>query len=64
MRSKVAFLGYVVSAGGVSADPGKVRAVTEFPTPSELRTLHGFLGLTSYVTGSKKKTLVTRAVLL
>ena len=48
VRSEVAFLGYVVSAGGVSADPGKVRGVTEFLTPSELRTSRGFLGLTSY----------------
>ena len=45
---EVLFLGYMVSASGISADPGKVRAVTEFPTLTDLRSLHAFLGLTSY----------------
>ena len=47
-REEVAFLGYVVSADGISADPGKVRAVTDFPTPRDLKSLRAFLGLTSY----------------
>ena len=42
------FLGYVVSANGIAADPEKVRAVTGFPTPTDLRSLRAFLGLTSY----------------
>ena len=48
VRGEVLFLGYVVSASGISADPGKVRTVTEFPTPTDLRSLRAFLGLTSY----------------
>ena len=42
------FLGYIVSGGGISADPKKVRAVTEYPRPNDLRALRAFLGLLSY----------------
>ena len=47
-RWQVEFLGYVVSEGGISADQKKIRAVTEFPTPTDLRSLRAFLGLLSY----------------
>ena len=47
-RREVEFLGYVVSAEGIMADERKVRAVTEFPTPTDLRSLRAFLGLLSY----------------
>lgn len=47
-REEVKFLGYVVSASGISADPEKVRAMTDFPTPGDLKSLRAFLGLTSY----------------
>ena len=47
-RQEVIYLGYVVSASGIAADPGKVQAVVEFPTPHDVRTLRAFLGLTSY----------------
>ena len=48
MKEEVLFLGYVVSARGISADPEKVRAMVEFPTPCNLRSLRAFLGLTSH----------------
>ena len=48
VRREVLFLGYLVSARGITADPGKVKAVTEFPIPTDLRSLRAFLGLTSY----------------
>ena len=48
MKEEVLFLGYVVSARGISADPEKVRVMVEFPTPCDLRSLRAFLGLTSY----------------
>ena len=47
-RREVEFLGYVVSAEGIMADERKVRVVTEFPTPTDLRSLRAFLGLLSY----------------
>ena len=48
LRKEVEFRGHVVSEHGISADPKKVIAVTEFPQPSDLRALRTFLGLTSY----------------
>ena len=47
-QRKVEFLGYVVSDGGISADPKKVMAVSDFPKPTDLKSLRSFLGLTSY----------------
>jgi hypothetical protein len=47
-RSKVKFLGHVVSAGGISADPEKVRAIEEWPRPQNLHQLRSFVGLSSY----------------
>jgi transposase InsO family protein len=38
----------VISAAGLSTDPAKVRVVTEWPVPANLRELRGFLGLAGY----------------
>ena len=48
LHKEVEFLGYVVSASGVAADPKKVSAVADFPRPTDLRSLRTFVGLTSY----------------
>ena len=44
----VEYLGHVVSAAGVETDPKKVEAVVKYPTPTNLKSLRSFLGLTSY----------------
>ena len=38
----------MVTREGTSSDPGKVRAVSEWPRPESLHDLHGFLGLSGY----------------
>lgn len=48
LHQEVEFLGFVVSADGVAADPRKVTAVADFPRPHDLKSLRTFLGLTSY----------------
>ena len=48
LRPKVPFLGHMISADGVSTDPDKVRAVEQWPTPSNVSDVRSFLGLASY----------------
>ncbi|KAL0556909.1 hypothetical protein IC582_005426 [Cucumis melo] len=45
---KVTFLGHVVSSKGVSVDPAKIEAVTNWPRPSTVNEIRSFLGLQSY----------------
>uniref|UniRef100_A0A0E0D2Q3 RNA-directed DNA polymerase n=1 Tax=Oryza meridionalis TaxID=40149 RepID=A0A0E0D2Q3_9ORYZ len=45
---EVAFLGHVISAGGVAVDPAKVEAVTEWKAPKSVTEIRCFLGLAGY----------------
>lgn len=45
---EVAFLGHVISKEGVSVDPAKMRAITEWPTPKSVSDIRSFLGLAGY----------------
>jgi hypothetical protein len=46
--SEVAFLGYVISAGGVSVDPDKVRDILNWMPPTNVPEIQSFLGLAGY----------------
>ena len=48
IRSEVHYLGYQVSAGGISPDPTKLEAVKSYPAPTNVRKLRSFIGLASY----------------
>ncbi|KAA0036674.1 pol protein [Cucumis melo var. makuwa] len=45
---KVTFLGHVVSSEGVSVNPAKIEAVTNWPRPSTVSEIRSFLGLAGY----------------
>ncbi|XP_061349907.1 uncharacterized mitochondrial protein AtMg00860-like [Gastrolobium bilobum] len=45
---KIEYLGHVVDANGIFADPKKISAMVEWPVPKTLKQLRGFLGLTGY----------------
>ena len=45
---QVEYLGHVVSGEGLSADPGKVERIKEWPVPQNSEELSSFLGLASY----------------
>jgi hypothetical protein len=46
--TQVAFLGHVISAGGVSVDPGKVKDVLNWMPPTTASEIQSFLGLAGY----------------
>ena len=47
-KASVNFLGFVVSAAGISPDPEKISAVKSFPTPKSVKDIRSFLGLANY----------------
>jgi hypothetical protein len=46
--TKVAFLGHVISAGGVSDDPGKVNNVLSWMPPTTALEIWSFMGLAGH----------------
>ena len=47
--SSVKFLGHIISAEGITADPEKVKAIVCARAPTNVSELRGFLGLVQYV---------------
>ena len=47
-QNRVSFLGYIIRQGRVEADPGKIEAVVEWPTPTMRRELQRFLGFANF----------------
>ncbi|KAL4026410.1 hypothetical protein IC575_014840 [Cucumis melo] len=45
---KVEYLGHIVSGQGLEVDPEKIRSIKQWPVPTNMRELRGFLGLTGY----------------
>jgi hypothetical protein len=46
--SEVGFLRHIVTKEGISVDPAKVTAVTEWEPPKNVGEIHSFLGLAGY----------------
>lgn len=47
-QQEVVYLGHVISANGVSTDPGKVEVVANWQPPTTILELRSFLGFASY----------------
>ncbi len=46
--ASVRYLGHVVSQAGVHPDPDKLKAVRDYPTPTDVRAVRAFVGLCGY----------------
>jgi len=47
-KPQIKYLGHIVSGSGIAMEDSKVQAILEWPFPTNLKQLRGFLGLTSY----------------
>lgn len=48
VQTKVEYLGHIVSGEGLSPNPNKIKAVQEFPLPTNATGVKAFLGLCNY----------------
>lgn len=47
-KQQIAYLGHIISAQGVASDPAKISDIKQWPTPSNVKDLHSFLGLAGF----------------
>lgn len=47
-QTEVKYVGHIVSAKGIATDPDKVKAVRDWPQPTNLKSLRSFLGFCGY----------------
>ena len=47
-QKQLAYLGHVISAKGVATDEGKIEAIKNWPTPTNVMEVQSFLGFTGY----------------
>jgi RNase H-like domain found in reverse transcriptase/Reverse transcriptase (RNA-dependent DNA polymerase)/Integrase zinc binding domain/Chromo (CHRromatin Organisation MOdifier) domain/Retroviral aspartyl protease len=48
LRTEIKYLGHVINAAGISADPDKIKAVREWVAPTSVADLLSFLGLANF----------------
>jgi hypothetical protein len=48
VQRSISYLGHVISANGLSTDPAKIKVISEWPKPANVKALRSFLGLAGY----------------
>ena len=48
--TEVTFLGHIILAQGVEANPAKVQRILDWPRPKRTRDVRAFLGIVCYIT--------------
>ena len=48
LKTKIVYLGHVVSIQGIQPDPEKTKVLTDYPIPKNVKQIQRFLGLTGY----------------
>lgn len=47
-KSKIQYLGHVISVDGISVDPAKIQAIIDWPTPTNVSEICSFMSLAGY----------------
>ena len=47
-QRSIEYLGHVISKQGVEVDPNKVKSVLDWPVPTNVKGVRGFLGIIGY----------------
>ena len=47
-KTKVEYLGMVIEEGKISMDPGKLKGIQDWPTPTTVKQIRGFLGFGNF----------------
>jgi hypothetical protein len=50
-RQTVQWAGYQIQQGGIAVDPEKLKAISEFPRPTNITELRSFMGLVEQLAG-------------
>ena len=48
-QTEVHFMGHLITADGLKADPAKVQAILDMPAPTDIKGLKRFLGMVNYL---------------
>ena len=51
--SEIPLLGCIVGKHGVRPDPEKIKAITDWPVPTDIKGLRKFLGLAAFCTNTR-----------